>query len=266
MAAALVLLAAWGLSQAARAAEGTRVAQHVQAHITVAPTIPAEAASEVSLVIEVGPADALPPNAFVRLRGLPATASLTAGHVIAAGAWAVPLFGLTALKITIPVGVAGRSDIVISLVSIDGVQLAEAQTALVVNPPAPMSGAITATAAPLPVPAARLQRGSPPAVSALSAQARARAEHLLAQGERYLEQGNITPARQFFRQAAEAGLAQGAMRLADTYAPAELRRMRAQGVVADAAEARHWYERAKELGAPAREADERLARLGPPGS
>ena len=87
-----------------------------------------------------------------------------------------------------------------------------------------------------------------------------RSTKLVHGGVRYLEQGNITPARQFFRRAAEAGLAQAAIRLATTYDPAELRRFKAQGLVPDLAEARKWYERARELGAD--EAEERLSRLG----
>ena len=47
---------------------------------------------------------------------------------------------------------------------------------------------------------------------------------------------------------------------AATHDPRELARWRVQGVLPNLAEARKWYERARELGAP--EAEERLARLG----
>lgn len=94
----------------------------------------------------------------------------------------------------------------------------------------------------------------------LTSQERARAEHLLARGEEYLATGNIVAARDFFERAADAGLAAGALRLAATYDPAELRRLQAQGIAPDLAMARKWYERARELGAA--EAVERLARLG----
>jgi TPR repeat protein len=78
----------------------------------------------------------------------------------------------------------------------------------------------------------------------------ARVEKLLTRGERHLAQGNVAAARAFFRQAAEAGLAVGATLLAATYDPVELQRLRVVGVVADRNEARKWYERARELGAP----------------
>ena len=82
----------------------------------------------------------------------------------------------------------------------------------------------------------------------------------MAQGERYLSQGNIALAREFFRRAADAGFAPAAIRLAATYDPGELGALQVQGVVPDRAEARKWYERARELGAP--EAEERLAAAG----
>jgi hypothetical protein len=273
MGAALIVLTAGGPSRNASAADGIRVAQQAEPRITVASTILAESATQASLAIAVGPSDTLPPNSFIRLRGLPPRVSLSVGHAITSGVWAIPLFGLTTLKVNIPAGVLGRSEIVVSLVTIDGTQLAEANTALVVGPSAmlnPASGpglaaaepkSAGAPAPPVPIPASRSQRGTPPSAPVLSAEARAHAEHMLAQGERYLEQGNITPARQFFRKAAEAGLARGAIRLATTYDPVELRRMKAQGALADAAEARKWYERARDLGAP--DAEERLARLAP---
>ena len=50
------------------------------------------------------------------------------------------------------------------------------------------------------------------------------------------------------------------MLLAATYDPRELARSGVQGVQPNLPEARKWYERARELGAP--EAEERLARLG----
>jgi TPR repeat protein len=93
----------------------------------------------------------------------------------------------------------------------------------------------------------------------LSAEERQRAEKLVVQGDRYLESGNVAIARQFFQRAADIGLALGALRLAATFDPNELSRLGTQGVVPSPADARHWYERAKLLGAP--EADERLARL-----
>ena len=63
------------------------------------------------------------------------------------------------------------------------------------------------------------------AAAELSAEDKARAEKLVAQGDRYLEQGNIALAREFFHRAAEAGFAAGAIRMAATYDPIELERL-----------------------------------------
>src|SRR5262249_6717176 len=82
----------------------------------------------------------------------------------------------------------------------------------------------------------------------LSIGERAHAEHLVAQGEKYLEDANVEAARQFFRRAADAGLATAALRLGATYDPAELVHLQATGVLANRAEARRWYERASNRG------------------
>jgi TPR repeat protein len=263
---ALVLLAAGGAGHGADAAGKVRLAQRGEPRISVSSAIVAQPASQAPLSIQIGPPEALPPNSFVRLRGLPPSISLTEGHAIGPGSWAIPLFGLSALKANIPAGVSGRSEIVISLIAVDGALLAEATTALVVGPAAmlapPDQKRGIAVSPPPPVPATRPERGAPPAPRPpeLSAEEKSRADKLMAQGEKFLSQGNIAVARQYFQRAAEAGLAAGALRLAATYDPVELSRIQAQGVVPDRVEARKWYERARELGAP--EAEERLARLG----
>lgn len=237
-------------------------AQSREARITVAPTILAEPASQASLLIQVGPPDALPSNSFVRLRGLPATVSLTEGYAIAPGSWAVPLFGLPSLKAVVPAGISGRTEIIINLVDVDGTTLAETRTALIVAPATVIAPVDRVPAEPPQRRAATPRFVPPRAAVELGAEEKQRTERLVAQGDRHLEQGNIGAARMFFQRAAEAGLAHGAVKMAATYDPIELERLRVkvQGVAADRAEARRWYERARELGSP--EADERLARMG----
>jgi hypothetical protein len=230
--------------------------------ISVAPTIVAEPASQTLLPIKIGPPEALPSNSFVRLRGLPPSVSLTEGHLIAPGSWAVPLFGLPLLKANVPAGVSGRQEITISLVAVDGKVIAEASTALLVAslPPAEKTQADpqprqAGAVAPPPL---RPVRGTQP--SSLSSQDRARAERFVVQGDKYLAGGNIAAARDFYERAAEVGLAEAAIRLAATFDPAELQHVPVQGIVPDRVAARKWYERARELGAA--DAADRLARLG----
>jgi len=254
IAAALLALA---VILATGAAQWSLAQRREAPRILVEQTIFAEPDSQTLLAIEVGPRDALPSNSFLRLRGFPRSVSLTEGHAIGLGSWAVPLFALGSLKAIVPEGVSGRSDIVISLVGEDGTTLAEVKTALVVG----RRRVLAAPIDPPPQPK-RLEPSSPgPAskVPDLSPEEKARAERYLALGERHLDQGNIGAARSFFQRAAEAGLAEGALKMAATFDPVELARLDAVAVNADRVQARRWYERARELGAP--EAEERLARL-----
>jgi hypothetical protein len=229
--------------------------------IIVAPTIVAAPASQASLPIQVGPPDALPSNSFVRLRGFPASVSLTEGHAIAPGAWAIPLFGLATLKAIVPAGVSGRTEIHISLVGVDGTTLAESHTSLVIAANTPDRLPPEPSVQPqrpimTPPPAAKRIEPAP----ALTGEEMARAERLLAQGSKHFEQGNIGAARMFFQRAAEAGLAEGAIKMGSTYDPVDLATLGPLvGVSPDRNEARKWYERARELGAP--EAEGRLGRL-----
>jgi TPR repeat protein len=85
-------------------------------------------------------------------------------------------------------------------------------------------------------------------------------ERLFSRGERYLTEGNIVVARQYFLRAAQMGLARAAFKLAETYDPYVPERPNAHGVNADLAEAKRWYARAVELGAE--DAKARLAKLG----
>src|SRR5262245_5427168 len=74
----------------AAALQSARAADRGQPKITVAPTILAEPASQAALSIQIGPPEALPNNSFIRLRGLPFSISLTEGHAIGPGSWAIP--------------------------------------------------------------------------------------------------------------------------------------------------------------------------------
>jgi hypothetical protein len=247
------------------------LAQRREPQIVVATSILAEPASLIPLPIQIGPPEVIPRNSFIRLRGMPPTVSLTEGYAIGPGLWAIPLVGLPTLKANVPVGISGRSELTISLVAVDGTLLAETKTALVVQAVASMAPAERVPQVQVPTSALRPSPPLPPApsyrkslvaprIQELSAEQRSSAEKMVAQGKQYLEQGNIAVARQFFRRAANAGLAEGATRMAATYDPNALARMGVQGVVADRAEAAKWYERARELGAP--ESDGPLAQPG----
>jgi hypothetical protein len=247
--------------------------------INIGKVVLVEPASETAMPIQVGPIDAIPRNSFVRIRGLPSAAVLSDGHSIAPGAWAIPLAVLPNLRISLPVGIMGKSDVTIALVQIDGTVLAEAKSSLIIvaaamiapeqQPPqrersvasvGPPSAPLEASPSPSPrppVPPAASSRSSEPPQPTEDQQ---RALAFLERGRSQAERGNISAARLFYRRAADAGLGQGALALAGTYDPDELARMRVAGVQPDLALAREWYEKARQLGAS--EAEARLRRLG----
>jgi hypothetical protein len=236
---------------------GPALAQTRQPVITVLPTAPVaspDVATQVPFLIKVGPPDAVPRGSFVKVRGLPAMAALSSGHSIAPGAWAVPVSALPDLKMTLPAGATGRSEVTVALVATDGSILAETRYVLVVSKPPP---ADVVKATPLQVvPTPPAQPPAPP----MTAEARERALRLVKKGDAQLAEGGIAQARLLYERAAEAGLARGAMALAETYDPVELDRLGVRGLKADLQTARKWYERARQLGA--REAEQRLERLG----
>ncbi len=247
--------------------------------INIGKVVLVEPASETPIPIQVGPVDAIPRNSFVRIRGMPTAAVLSEGHSIAPGSWAIPLTVLPNLRISLPVGVSGKSEVTIALVQIDGTVLAEAQSSLVIaaaaliapdQQPPPRERSV-ASVGPGPSP---LEASPPPAVRPPVPTApgpvsndpppltenQKRALAFVVRGRAQAQEGNIAAARLFYRRAADAGLGEGALALAGTYDPGELARLRVAGVQPDVALARQWYERARELGA--KEADERLRQLG----
>jgi hypothetical protein len=271
--AARALLAA--LSIAVLAA-GSALAQTARPTVSVAATISAKPAAQAPLAIRVGPADALPRDCFIRIRGLPPTVALSEGHSIAPGSWAIPIAALSNLRIILPAGLTGTSDIFINLVNSDGTVLSEAKSILTVAAPLPSPDNHAQYRGDVP-PASILRAGTPvqaphensgraPASipqegqTKLSPEQRERALRLVKRGDEQLAEGGVAQARLLYERAAEAGLAQGAMALAATYDSAELSRLGVRGLQPDRASALRWYERARQLGAG--EAELRLRRLG----
>jgi hypothetical protein len=131
------------------------------------------------------------------------------------------------------------------------------------RPPPPPSGAPAGVPPPAASgEAATATKPSPsPVAPRLSPEALARANGFLARGKAHLREGNFSHARLFFQRAADEGLADGALAMGDTFDAAELARAGAIGVRPDPAEARRWYEKARDLGA-GDAAARRLERLG----
>lgn len=232
----------------AGAQQGQRVA------INIAPVMLAEPGTRTPLPIQIDQPEAAASHRFLRFRGLPPSASLSEGHAISPGVWAVPIIALPTLALIVPSEVQGRFDFTVALVAVDGTVLTQAKAALVVAavpqvpPAAPNRQEAPANVASL----------GPPIVQAPSPE-RDKANAFHAKGQEQLDRGNVYAARKFFERAAEAGLAQSALALAGTYDPHELAKYPVFGLQPDVDAAKKWYEKARALGAS--EAVARLQRL-----
>jgi len=217
--------------------------------IKIAGEILAQPESQVALGIQFERSDPPPYSSFIRFQGLPPSVSLTEGFATGPGVWAVPLVALATLKVNVPVGVAGHANFLITLVDMEGAILAEATSALIVEPGiAPTDQQPAATRAEHKAFSYR-PAGFPPPTPPLTERSDPHVENLLAAGQRHLAHGDIAAARAFFRRAADAGVPAAANLLATTYDPIELQRLKVVGLVGDRNEALKWYERARELGA-----------------
>jgi hypothetical protein len=165
--------------------------------IKIATAIVAQPASQVAMLIQLERSEALPRNSFIRLRGLPPSVSLTEGFAIGPGVWAVPLAGLATLNVNVPAGVSGQSNLLVTLVDVEGTILAEAATALVVGPTVVRAPADQQAAAPSAEHKTFSYRpaGNGPPAPQPAELSEARVEKLLARGESHLAQGNVAAAR-----------------------------------------------------------------------
>jgi len=261
---ALVALTALILAEAG----GSRGLAQDQANpvVNVAPVIQAQSAATTALPIQVSPASRIPRQAFLRIRGLPPTVALSEGHSIAVGAWAVPLAALPRLRMDVPAGSEGKSEVTILLVSVDGAVLNEAKTTLVVvlpkqvsaPPPAAMPQASLLRIQPEgpPVPLTSVPLGKGPQLAPAD---RDRALKMLQRGNELIGAKDFSAAQHFYKRAAEMGLPEAAVALARTFDPGELARIGAVGLQPNPEMARTWYEKARALGSA--EADAFLLRL-----
>ena len=85
-------------------------------------------------------------------------------------------------------------------------------------------------------------------------------DSLLVQAKRQLDAGSVASARLLLQRAVEAGSAEAALQLGDTFDLARLYQLGVRGMTGDNAQAVHWYERADELGSA--QAKARLLAIG----
>jgi hypothetical protein len=238
----------------------------------------------VPLGIHVG---APPPGAFVSINGLTAGARLTSGKRSGPSEWRVPATEISGVSVIPPDGFTGQMLVTAELRDGDGVALTGTSTRLTWTAAPNLAGASPAGASPAgPSLAAAAPRAvvAPPAVvsppvavpppvvavappvavatavpSAMPAPPQAEVVRsldarevaaLIKRGQDLLAGGDVQSARLLLMRGAEARDARSALLVGTTYDPALLRQIGADGPMADVAQARMWYQRAKEWGEP----------------
>lgn len=186
--------------------------------LTVPSTIEAEAGKESPFSIMLGSADP-PLRSIITIQGLPEGTTLSDGRPYGDGGWTLKPDEVSDLRLRLPKGASGHTNLRVALVGADGRPITGAATQLdVANPPS-----------------------SRPEEKELVA-------GLIAHGQKMIDVGYLAGARGYFKRAAEAGSADAALALGATYDPKFISDIGVKGIKGDLAEARAWYERARELG------------------
>ena len=202
--------------------------------LTAPTTIEAEGDKEVPFRITLNSADPFPLRSIITIQGLPEGTTLSHGRPYSETEWSLRPDEIGDLHLLLPKAASGHANLRIALVAADGTIIASAATQL--NVAADHKTALIAR----------------PDESG-------RIADLIAHGQKMIDVGYLPGARGYFQRAAEAGSADAAYALGATYDPSFISDSGAQGIKGDLAEARAWYERARELGSQA--AQEKLQEL-----
>jgi hypothetical protein len=191
-----------------------------------------EALKPTRLPLQVRPEDALRENHILVLSGLPANVTLSGATRMGSDSWLLSPGGLKQLEVIVPEWSASLIEVKVELRRINGALAAETKAWLAVPPPPiPQGGKLDQTAI----------------------------SELLQGGDRLLARGDVAAARALYERAAAMGSAQAALVLGSTYDPGRLWSLGVFGMVGNKERARHWYQRADQLGHP--DAKERLRTL-----
>jgi hypothetical protein len=224
----------------------------------------------------------------VTIKGMPPGARLTAGVPLSFTEWRVPAEEVSNVMVIPPADFAGELDLSAELRSPEGTAQVTSFMQLIwrAAPPATVlatSNAVTTSAVPappqqqptapqlqqpaaLPPPPPQAQPqpqtiASLPAANAPAPQPQSRADTvrelspneiagLVRRAQEMLANGDVKAARLLLLRAAEARDARAALALAKTYDPIALRQLSTTDPGPDLAQARNWYQKAREWGAP----------------
>jgi hypothetical protein len=204
------------------------------------------------------------PGATVTINGMPATATLTVGRRMSNSEWRVPAQEISDASIIPPADFAGAMNLTAELRGSDGAALVNSSVRLSWTSATPggtigvSASAATAPSGPAAAPPPQQQQPTaspaPPAAT--------RAEPLMRKidpnevaafvkrAQELLTTGDLQAARLLLRRAAEAHDSRAALLLAKTFDPIVSKQFGAADPEPDLAQARNWYQKAEEWGAP----------------
>jgi hypothetical protein len=205
-------------------------------------------------------------GATVTIKGMPADAKLTAGVLTSLSEWRVSAEEISSTKIIPPSDFVGDMNVSAELHSADGATLVTSFNQLTwkpmpANDPSPTQ-AVTASTAPTqqpiqPAPPAAVEAKppQPPAPAAASAETAPRltaneSAALVRRAQEILATGDVREARLLLIRAVEAHNARAALMLAKTFDPTMPNQLSNSAPGHDLAQARGWYQKAREWGSP----------------
>jgi hypothetical protein len=185
----------------------------------------------------------------LRVMGLPPTSYLTKGVEVTKGNWLLKPEDVAGVKLVVPeidaqqfnvevAAVEQKTGVLAAPVKELTVAIADAKADAGIALPTALAATIApATAAPEP----QSQAAQIPQPAVVNPQT----SGLIAKGDDLLNSGDIASARQFYLKANELGDANGAYGVGRTYDPTIYAALHVEGLVADAARAAQWYQKAK---------------------
>jgi hypothetical protein len=189
------------------------------------PTAPfrLEALKPARLPFQVRPEEAAQDSYILLLSGLPANALLSGAARMGADSWLLSPGVLQRLDIVVPEWSASVIEVGVELRHTNGAVAAQSKLWLAVPPPPTPAGASLDEAT---------------------------ITELVRSGDRLLSRGDVAAARAIYERAAAMGSAQAALAMGSTYDPRRLWSLGVFGMVGNKERARHWYQRAGQLGHP----------------
>jgi hypothetical protein len=213
--------------------------------------------------------DAAAPGMTVMIKSIPAGARLTAGRRVGADEWRVPAHDISHTAIIPPTDFVGEMNLPAELYTVDGATLVTTFVRLTwASVQSDSAAAVVATrsvaappaaVAPAPPQPQAMAPPSQPAAAADTPQARAEPVRelspnevaaLVRRAQELVASGDLPAARMLLRRAADAQSARAAILLAKTFDPTTLRQLSTADPGPDLAQARNWYQKAKEWGSP----------------